>query len=340
MKEKKCMGCGITLQTHDKDAPGYIRDIAQDFCQSCFRLRHYRDFKRVRQDVDSAQTTEFIESFNGHIFWVMDIMHLNQSLHSGLIRALTNKNVVLLVNKRDLLPNSVSDHKLKHSIMRQLKEYHVSLQEVLFVSAKRRQSLEGILPYLMDAPVAFVGLINAGKSSLLNTLLKDDTLSVSPISSTTAGIIKIESDVYEVYDTPGFVKESKLVDKFTEKNIVQLAPQKPIKPTVIQIYEKQAIVLGNLGYIVVDPVDTINFVSYLPIKIKRVKDSRAEANLKLEHDFMIINPKYRKRNWPTKENRIDLEIFDIGFVSIQGKLKTLETVFDQDAEIILRKAII
>lgn len=340
MNEKKCMGCGAVLQTVNPNGPGYVKNLSQDLCQSCFRLRHYRDFKRVKQEVDSAKTTEFIENFKGHIFWVVDIMHLNQSLHTGLIRALSGKNVVLLINKRDLLPNSVSDNKLKQSIMRILKEYNVTLQDLIFVSAKKRKSLEGILPYLLDAPVAFVGCINAGKSSLLNTLLKEDTLSVSPVSSTTAGIIKIENEHYEVYDTPGFIQESKLVDKFSDENLLQLAPSKPIKPTVIQIYEKQAIMIGNLGYIVVEPVKTINFISYLPIKVKRVKASRADANLELEHEFMIQDASYRKRVWPTKEERLDLEIFDIGFISIQGKLKTLETRMDKDVEIIIRKAII
>lgn len=340
MENKKCFGCGITLQNQEKNESGYVRDLNQDFCQSCFRLRHYRDFKRVKQEVDTDKTTQFIESFNGHIFWIVDIMHLNQSLHSGLIRALQNKSVVLLINKRDLLPNSVGDGKLKQSVMRLLKEYHISLQDLIFVSAKKPKSLAPLYPYLEDAPVAFVGCINAGKSSLLNALLKDDTLSVSPVSSTTAGIIKIENDDYEVYDTPGFIQETKIVDKFDDKHLLMLSPQKPIKPMIIQIYEKQAIMIGNLGYIVVDPVKTIVFVSYLPFKVKRVKPERADKNLELDHEFMIEDASYRHRAWPTKDSRVDLEIFDVGFVSIQGPLKSLETKMDKDAEVILRKAII
>ncbi len=340
MEIKHCMGCGATLQNTDKDASGYIQDITQDFCQSCFRLRHYRDFKRVKQDVDTDKTTQFIEGFEGHIFWIVDIMHLSQSLHSGLIRALQNKSVVLLINKRDLLPLSVSDGKLKQSIMRLLKDYHVSLQEIVFVSALKQASLQALTPYLEDAPVAFVGCINAGKSSLLNALLKDDTLSVSPVSSTTAGIIRIENENYELYDTPGFIQESALVEKFDDSHLLMLAPKKTVKPMVIQIYEKQAIMIGNLGYIIVDPVKTVSFVSYLPFKVKRVKPERADANLELKQDFMLPVTQYRTRAWSTKEKNIDLEIFDVGFISIQGALKSLETKIDKDAEVILRKAII
>ena len=340
MSNKQCLGCGAILQNTNPETSGYVKDLNQDYCQSCFRLRNYRDFKHVKANVDETLTIEFIENFKGHIFWVVDIMHLSQSLHDGMIRSFAGKSVIMIVNKRDLLPKTVSNNKLRQSIMRLLKEYHVSLSDVIFVSALKKHTLEPLIPYFEDAPCAFVGLINAGKSSLLNTLLGSKQLAVSPVSSTTANIIKIEHDVYEFYDTPGFVKESKLVDKYGDKNLIQLSPNKEIKPTVYQIYEKQAIVIGNVGAVIVEPKTTLKFISYLPIKTKRIKPERLEVNLELEHEFMIDNPKYRKRAWPTKLEKIDLEIFDLGFITISGELKSLETVMDETAEIVIRKAII
>jgi 30S ribosome assembly GTPase len=338
MSNKQCLGCGAILQNKALGL-GYVKDLNQDYCQSCFRLRHYRDFKHVRADVDESATLDFIENFDGHIVWVVDIMRLSQSLHDGMIRSFKGKSVVMVVNKRDLLPKSVSNTKLRHAIMRMLREYNVTLSEVIFLSALKRQSLEPLIPYLEDAPCAFVGNINAGKSSLLNTLLDTKQLAVSPVSSTTANIIFIDGE-YEVYDTPGFVKESKLVSKYSDENLVQLSPQKVIKPLVYQIYEKQAILIGNVGAIIVDPIDTAKIISYLPIKVKRIKPDRVAANLALDHEFMIQDPKYRKRNWPTREEKIDLEIFDLGFITVSGTLKTLETVMDETAEVVLRKAII
>lgn len=337
---KQCSGCGITLQTEVVGASGYVKSLEHDLCQSCFRLRHYRDYKHVRADVNLTQTLEFIETFKGHIFWIVDVMHLTQSLHDGLIRALSKKDVVMVVNKRDLLPKSVSNGKLKHAIMQLLAEYRITLMDMVFVSSKIERSLKPLYPYLEDAPVAFVGCINAGKSSLLNALLKTDSLSVSPVSNTTANIIQLLVDDYELYDTPGFIRESELPKKFTDECLVHLSPSKTIKPMVFQIYERQALILGNLGYIEIEPVDTVNIVSYLPFSVKRVKPDRAEANLDLEHDFMILNPAYRTRHWPRKDFNVDLEIFDVGFISIQGKYNRLKTVMDVDAEIVLRKAII
>ena len=109
---------------------------------------------------------------------------------------------------------------------------------------------------------------------------------------------------------------------------------------VFQIYEKQTLLLGNLGAITVDPVKTINVVSYLPFTIKRIKPERMDANLALDHEFMIEDPKYKNRTWPHDVKNMDLEIFDIGFISIQGECKSIETKMDESAELIYRKAII
>lgn len=340
MDPKKCIGCGSILQNEAIDQRGYVKNLESDYCQSCFRLKHYRDFKRVKAQVDDGATLSFIESFKGTIFWVLDIMHLNQSMHSGLLRSLRNKEVVLIVNKRDLLPRDTSDNKLKQSIMRTLKYEDVNLAEILFVSALKRSTLEPLLPYIEYGDCAVVGCVNAGKSSILNRLLGKEDLSVSPVASTTADVVRIETGAHDLYDTPGLSTETALLEKIGDEALVSLSPQKTIKPMVFQLYQKQTLIFGNLGAVTVTPVDTITVISYVPFEIKRVKPERRDANLALTHDFMIENPEYTGRKWGNLEERMDLEIFDIGFISIHGNLKELETYFDKSAEIITRKALI
>ena len=340
MSIKQCLGCGSPLQTTDPETRGYAKSMDNDYCQSCFRLKHYRDFKRVKARVDDGSTLEFIEAFNGTIFWVLDIMHLNQSLHPGLLRSLRNKRVVLLVNKRDLLPQSVSDNKLEQSIMRALKDEAVQLEEIIFVSALKRSTLEPLLGYIEESECAFVGCVNAGKSSLLNQLLGREDLSVSPVASTTADVIQIETGLNSIFDTPGLSVATSLADKLSDEALVLLSPKKTIKPTVFQLYEKQTLIFGNLGAITITPTSTLNVISYLPITVKRVKPERRDANLVLKSDIEISNPVYKQRKWPKMADKIDIEIFDLGFISIQGETQSIETYFDESAEIIIRKALI
>lgn len=338
--ENTCKGCGAELQTENKDARGYAKSLDHDFCQSCFRLRHYSDFKHVRAEVNDGDILEFLEGFNGTVFWIIDLMNINQSMHPGLMRTLMKKKVVLLANKRDLLPKQVNKTKLLHGLMRAMKDFPLKFEEVLFVSAKKRDSLSGILPYLEQGDVAFVGAVNAGKSSILNALLGQDELSVSPVASTTADVIKVEVNDFVLYDTPGLQNESKLTHVLSDESLLLLSPQKTLKPQTFQIYEKQSIVIADLGTITIEPVKSCQVVVYLPLNAKRIKPDRIENNLKNATLKLLDEPNYRKRTWPKKDFDVDLEFFDLGFVNVQGQFKILETYFDKNVEIIYRRALI
>lgn len=340
--ENTCKGCGAVLQTENKDKRGYAKTLDHEFCQSCFRLRHYSDFKHVRAEVNDGDILDFIQSFEGTVFWIVDLMNIDQSMHAGLMRSLLNKKVVLLANKRDLLPKQVNRTKLLHGLMRAMKNFPLKFEEVQFVSAKKRDSLEGILPYLEKGNVAFVGAVNAGKSSILNTLLGKDQLSVSPVASTTANVIEMKVNDFTLYDTPGLQNESKLTHVLSDEALLLLAPQKTLKPQTFQIYEKQSIVIANLGTITIDPAKDkdVQVVVYLPLEAKRIKPDRIENNLKNATLKLLEEPVYRKRSWPQQAYNVDLEFFDLGFVNIQGDFKVLETYFDKNVEIIYRRALI
>lgn len=337
---QKCEGCGLTLQTSDVHKPGYAKAVDHRFCQSCFRLRHYRDFKRVRAEVDDGVILDFVMEFEGTIFWIVDLMNIQQSLHPALIRHLTGKNVVLLVNKRDLLPKSVSNRRLLHGIMRLLKPYPIQFMEVLFVSAKNRESLEPILPYLYMGDVAFVGCVNVGKSSILNTLLNDDSLSVSPVASTTASVIELEVNEFKLYDTPGLQNESVITYRLSEEDLVSLSPQKTVKPQVFQIYEKQALVLGGVFALIIEPYKQSQIISYLPLDMKRVKPDRVDANLKQAEYLVVDSPSYRKKAYPSTKEDVEIEIYDFGMLIIKCGVKKIEVVAEKDMEYIYRKAVL
>ena len=44
---KKCIGCGIVLQTSTNTVEGYTENISNDVCERCFRLKNYGEYKEV-----------------------------------------------------------------------------------------------------------------------------------------------------------------------------------------------------------------------------------------------------------------------------------------------------
>ena len=58
---KKCKGCGVQLQSVNKDKEGYVNDLSFDYCQRCFRLTHYGDTAKVKHNLKDNE--EIIEGY-------------------------------------------------------------------------------------------------------------------------------------------------------------------------------------------------------------------------------------------------------------------------------------
>ena len=72
---KKCSGCGIVLQTKNKDKDGYVDDLNKDLCYRCFRQKHYNEYQETN--------TNNIESIfnnikdNDLVVYVSSLLNLN-----------------------------------------------------------------------------------------------------------------------------------------------------------------------------------------------------------------------------------------------------------------------
>ena len=51
---KYCKGCGVRLQDEDREAIGYTPNLEKDYCQRCFRIRHYDDVMISMQKVSTV----------------------------------------------------------------------------------------------------------------------------------------------------------------------------------------------------------------------------------------------------------------------------------------------
>lgn len=57
--------------------------------------------------------------------------------------------------------------------------------------------------YRKGRDIVFMGVANAGKSTILNQLLAMEDLTTSRHPGTTLDLVPIEQDGYTIYDTPG-----------------------------------------------------------------------------------------------------------------------------------------
>lgn len=344
---EQCKGCGLTLQSEHPNQAGYRLRDDQAYCQRCFRLMHYGDYQQFDQEIMSNEALlERIEETDGLYCWVVDLFNLEASNIKGLSKSLKNKDVILCLTKRDLLPKEINTQKIARVINNLLDRLHIELKAWVILSHYATKGLsdlvELITQFKQDRNVIFIGTSNAGKSTLINQLSQAD-LTVSPLPKTTTGFIKIETEALgTVYDTAGFFHRDSVLNHLSNEDKLKLQPRVSIIPQVFQIYEPQALFFEGLGYIKVEVKSLSTITCYFSdqVLVHRTAVSNIDKQwerLKAERisiDAPLVSKPY------TITRSTDFVLKEVGWFTLKGDFKIVETHFLEPVELILRKAFI
>ena len=110
--EKYCIGCGVKLQDSNMLYEGYTPDISNDICARCFKLRNYGDYQITTKSND--EYIEILKSVNDTkdlVLYVVDLLNIEKDIK--MIRNYITNRLILVLTKRDILPKSVNDEKIK-----------------------------------------------------------------------------------------------------------------------------------------------------------------------------------------------------------------------------------
>lgn len=202
---KKCMGCGLTLQNVNKEEKGYTPNIDKDYCMRCFRLKNYGE-KNLNESIDMDDIFNKVNNGKGIVFFFVDYLNIN-NYTINLFKKIDLKKV-LVVSKIDILRKDMKFIKIK----KWLEDVYKINDDILFLSTKNNYGVNSILNYLdkMSINTAYImGITNAGKSTFINKLLNlyniDKEILVSDKPNTTLDFIPIHLDTYKIYDTPGLI---------------------------------------------------------------------------------------------------------------------------------------
>ena len=183
MSNKICKGCGVVLQSSDAAAIGYTPKMEADYCQRCFRIRHYDDVViSMKQGIDSDAVLQKINAMDALVVWVVDLFDFESNLLPGINRHLLGKDILMVATKRDLLPATLGNEKLSQFLLRRLKEEGILVQGIvvcgdLAAHARREDNASvdevcaAIAHYRKERDVVVMGMANAGKSTLLKLLM-------------------------------------------------------------------------------------------------------------------------------------------------------------------------
>lgn len=348
---KKCRGCGITLQYTDPKEPGYTPKKDSDYCQRCFRLMHYDDLTiSMRTGIDPEEVLQKVSKMDALIVWVVDLFDFEAGILPGINRLLMDKDIILAGTKLDLLPETLSADKLARFIFTRLKDQGIHIRSLTLTSSTRNIGIdelrEAIVSYAKGRKVCVIGKANAGKSSLLNQLLGNHTLTTSRHPGTTLAFNEMEQDGITYVDTPGIEISHSMLMEVKESDLKTIVPAHAVKPIVYQLYNDQTFILGGLARVDLSVEGNAGCVFYMSdeLKIHRTKSANADALWKKHYGELFtpvpLHNHFKKYETHKRSDKMDIVIDGLGWLCLSGNIGHVSVQVPDKVSITFRKAMI
>lgn len=334
-ENKKCLGCGVLLQDENILQEGYTTSLENDICQRCFRMKNYGEYQVVAKSNDEyLSILKSVGETKDLVLYITDLLNLDRDLEQ--LRNYIPNKMILVLNKKDVLPKSVKEEKL----IQYIKDKNLNFEEIIAVSVSKNYNIDYLLKrikfYQTSKTVYAVGHTNVGKSSLINKLIKNysdktQELTMSPLPSTTLNTIKIEiNDYLTLIDTPGIVDSGSLLNYVETKMVKRISPSKEIKPKTYQIRKNQSILIDDLVRIDYVEGEKNSFTVYVSndLKVKRLLNSSNRDELK-DLNKVTYQMKYGE----------DLVVNGLGFIKIVDKA-VIDVYIDKNVDTFTRKSLI
>ena len=333
-EDKYCIGCGVKLQDSNMLFDGYTADLSNDICSRCFRLKNYGEYQiSVKSNSEYIEILKNINETKDLVLYVIDLLNIEKDIR--MIREYINNRLILVLTKRDILPRSIKDEKIKDYFSKLGLEY----QDIIIISAKKNYNIDELLllikKHKSSKNVYVVGHTNVGKSTLIKKIMKNYSnaecdLTISPLPSTTLNKINIKlSDDLTLIDTPGLIDRGNIVHYVDFSFLKKISPKKEIKPKTYQIKPGQCLIVSELLRIDYTTGNKNSFTLFFSNDLKIKKYNGKKNNTMTDIIKRTLEVGYHQ----------DLVINGMGFVKITEKA-VIDVYIDKNVEIFIRDSLI
>lgn len=314
----KCIGCGVLLQNINNKDIGYTKNINSKYCERCFRIKNYHDYKLV--DINNDEYVSILKKIgttDSLVILVVDLFNIGKELE--LISKYINNNILLVLTKRDILPLSIYDNNLE----KYFDDYNLNIIDKVIISSKNNYNFDLLYKKILrykTKEVYVVGFTNAGKSTMINKLLYNYTnnkieITTSYLRSTTLNTIEIIMNDFKLIDTPGLLDEGNIINYLDVKELDKVIPNKEIKPRIYQIKNKQSIIIDKLLRLDIENDNVLVFYVSNELEFLRLYKSNDKLTNLKKHIIDI-------------DDNMDIVINGLGFIKVKKKAKIILYTLD------------
>lgn len=265
---RRCYSCGVVLQSKDHDKDGYVeKELLQDlskgvlFCQKCFHSEKYNlSPKEASLDHQFFTLIADAQATDALIVYVINLF----SFEAGFIRALNHwlsgLDILVLANKRDIIPQDVSDETLKEYVAHRLRVEKLKVSDVKLVSASENYNIRDVIDTIKELrkrrDVYIIGQKHSGKTTLMEAFLKEykNVSRTNIITQNYPGTnlkvmqIPIDQSTY-FYDTPGLGNDNSILEKVEKQVLKSIVPIKRVEKRLHTLSKDQSLFIGGLARI-------------------------------------------------------------------------------------------
>lgn len=371
---KKCIGCGILLQSDDVNKEGYVPKekikLKEDvICRRCFRLKHYGENKETQEEngIYKLEVNKALKEAD-IVIPIFDIIDFESSFTNDIMDLLEDKCIIAAINKIDLLPSYIHVAEISKWVKYYFIENNIFPEDIAYISAKNKYGVNGIFrkiqyvaknilkkPLDSNIKIAIIGVSNVGKSHLINLLLNKNSSVVSKFSGTTRKIIKNTKKTKEytltIIDTPGLIPDGRLSDLLDSNISYKLVPSNEIPRKTYRFNKNQIFMFENLAYFeILNDLGNKKVIAsvYASRDIKFHLTNKNKVKELWNSDFFKLLDKdnlkkYHELEFENRKFTVnvgeDFVISGLGYIEVKRGPLEIEVYLPKDVKAVIRKSI-
>lgn len=348
----RCSHCAEILQTEDRNAPGYISPMRirnhdeEGTCDRCYALRH-----SPHQENEPEFGKDFISILNrareseALVVYVCDLFDLDSSYIPDIEKYL-GKNILVVLNKSDVLPKGKDEKAIKEDALRHLEDEGIIASDAIITSSLSDFRISEFIAKISEMrkgkDVYVIGPSFVGKSSLINAFLRkyhNDTnriITKVEVPSSSLRLLEIPLDEdSSIYDTPGIYNSRSLLSVVERSEWRYIVPQEEIKPRSYPLGSSQALIFGGIAVLKVEDGKKTDYTLEVcnEMAVTRVKLNNLEKTFNAFAEGNEVHPVTRSvkelKDLRAKEITVpskgvmEISVFGFGHITFEARNQKL-----------------